>query len=30
MILNLRYPEDAKFDNILEIESIQAEGWLDE
>lgn len=30
MILNLRYPEDAKFDNILEIESVAADSWLGE
>jgi len=28
MILNLRYPEDAKLDNVLEIESVVTDGWL--
>ena len=28
MTLNLRYPENAKFDDILEIESIVTDGWL--
>jgi hypothetical protein len=27
MILNLRYPEDGKLDNIVEIESIVSENW---
>jgi len=28
MILNLRYPENAQLDDILEIDSIVADGWL--
>ncbi|MGI9240127.1 MAG: hypothetical protein ACR2RV_04970, partial [Verrucomicrobiales bacterium] len=28
MILNLRFPENAKYDNVLEIESITADSWL--
>ena len=30
MILNLRFPEKAKFDNIVEIESMVSDGWLAE
>ena len=30
MILNLRFPEDAKYDNVLEIESLVADSWLGE
>lgn len=28
MILKLRYPADAKFDNVLEVESLVADSWM--